>query len=69
MGWATVWAIFSQTHLVTLVARPIATFPTLMFVALCMYVGMAAIVCSSRRYRFEAGLPDGIFSNQSSQFG
>jgi hypothetical protein len=81
MSWATLWAIFSHPHLVTLdVVTPPSLFNgsvvvTLFFVTQFFFKLFFPRNFLKKQQRNDncstitAGLPDGLFSNQKSKFG
>jgi hypothetical protein len=68
--WATIWSIFYQTHLVTLVLFNLGSEEASLSPS-SEQQPLSACPCSliDLSYLTGAGLPDGIFPNQKSQFG
>jgi hypothetical protein len=68
MRWATFWAIFSQTRLVTLPITKSSKTSQLPFL-------LSSFLSSTKKHSSlllrgsVAGLPEGLFSNQKFQFG
>jgi hypothetical protein len=63
MAWATLWAIFSKTYLVTLMV-------ILFFVSTCQsFKKNSPALYEPETLDCATELPDGLFSDQKSKFG
>jgi hypothetical protein len=64
MGWASIWAIFSPTHLVTLIVRYRAPRHS----GLCFHA-VGNTLAIAKKSTLKPGLPDGFYSDQKFQLG